>query len=85
MFAAPGETRKPEPGVLNKILVALSAGVSARWIDAFDVAERLYVNNLYPEQHVLPSAMQYSCGNLEAGASQRRSAQSCCAHRIMHD
>ena len=23
----------------------------------FDVAERLYVNNLYPEQHVLPSAM----------------------------
>jgi len=38
VFAAPGETFKPEPGVLNKSLVESFAGVSARWIDAFDVA-----------------------------------------------
>ena len=25
----------------------------------FDVAERLYVNNLYAEQHVLPSSMLF--------------------------
>ena len=38
VFAAPGDTRDPEPGVSNKSLVALSAGVSARWTRAFDVA-----------------------------------------------
>ena len=29
----------------------------------FEVAERLYVNNLYPEQHVLPRSMLFH--NLE--------------------